>query len=356
MPTNKNAMTRYKILDELLSSRYHNYSLDDLTEEVCNRLSELYPDTDGVGRRQIQKDIYYLEYEGPFLADIERYDVGGYDPKRQKSVVKHCLRYSNPGYSIFKKEMSDDEKYLLSQVMSLLGQFDGLPDFEELENLRLYLGVRQNDCQIVSFTKNPLEGSNLFGELFTAISQKQVIELQYHTFADQETIRKTNLHPYMLREYNRRWYLIAAAERDGKLLCFGLERINDLTPLPSHKYMPYEGEINEYFEDVIGVTVHEDSPVYQIVFWVSNKSKDYVATKPLHESQRTLRPDRVAALREQYPNLHEGQFFMMECRENYELYRELIGFGKELVVLEPSLIKETIIEKISEQLEAYKKQ
>ena len=29
MPTNKNAMTRYKILDNLLSSRYHNYSIDD---------------------------------------------------------------------------------------------------------------------------------------------------------------------------------------------------------------------------------------------------------------------------------------------------------------------------------------
>lgn len=34
MPANKNAMTRYKILDDLLSNRYHNYSLDDLTEEV----------------------------------------------------------------------------------------------------------------------------------------------------------------------------------------------------------------------------------------------------------------------------------------------------------------------------------
>ena len=30
MPANKNAMTRYKILDDLLSNRYHNYSLDDL--------------------------------------------------------------------------------------------------------------------------------------------------------------------------------------------------------------------------------------------------------------------------------------------------------------------------------------
>ena len=39
MPANKNAMTRYKILDGLLSNRYHNYSLDDLTEEVNYRLS-----------------------------------------------------------------------------------------------------------------------------------------------------------------------------------------------------------------------------------------------------------------------------------------------------------------------------
>lgn len=77
MPKNKNALTRYKILDELLSNRYHNYSLDDLTEEVCNRLSEIEPDTDGVSRRTIEKDIEYLEYKGPFTGvDIERYYIG----------------------------------------------------------------------------------------------------------------------------------------------------------------------------------------------------------------------------------------------------------------------------------------
>ena len=41
MPANKNAMTRYKILDELLSSRYHNYSLDDLTEEEADPKGQL---------------------------------------------------------------------------------------------------------------------------------------------------------------------------------------------------------------------------------------------------------------------------------------------------------------------------
>lgn len=32
-------MTRYKILDELLSDRYHDYTLDDLTNIVNYRLA-----------------------------------------------------------------------------------------------------------------------------------------------------------------------------------------------------------------------------------------------------------------------------------------------------------------------------
>ena len=354
MPTNKNAMTRYQILDELLSSRYHNYSLDDLTEEVSDRLVELYPKSNGVCRRQIQKDIHYMESEGPFLAEIERYDVEGYDVEKQKNVIKHCLRYSQPGFSIFKKTMSDDEKYLLSEVMSLLGQFDGLPNLEELENLRLYLGLWRNNKKIVSFTKNPLENSNLFGELFTAISQKQVIELHYHLFSSPE-VKKVNLHPYLLKEYNRRWYLISSAESDGKLLTFALDRINDVVPLPAHKYIPFDGDIEEHFEDVIGITVKEDNPVLKIVFWVSEKSKDYVLTKPIHESQRTLHPDRIASLRQNYPQLEGGIFLLIECRENYELIRELTSFGKDLIVLEPSELTNAVFERISGMNEEYGK-
>ncbi|MBQ3129900.1 MAG: hypothetical protein IJC23_03305 [Bacteroidaceae bacterium] len=60
MPANKNAMTRYKILDDLLSNRYHNYSLGEQMEKVNYRLSEMYPDTNGVIKRTIEKDFFYF--------------------------------------------------------------------------------------------------------------------------------------------------------------------------------------------------------------------------------------------------------------------------------------------------------
>ena len=74
----------------------------------------------------------------------------------------------------------------------MLGQFEGLPNLDRLEGLRLGLGNNRNEKQIISFTKNPLENSNLLGELFTAISQKQVIELHYHVFSRPDEDLKIN--------------------------------------------------------------------------------------------------------------------------------------------------------------------
>lgn len=347
-------MTRYKILDELLSNRYHNYSLDDLTVEVNKRLEELYPGSKGVGRRTIEKDIVYLEYEGPFLVEIERYSVPWFNGEKQKSYVKRCLRYAQPSFSIFKKDLSDDEKYLLKEALSLLGQFDGLPNLDALEGLRLGLGVKRNDRTIISLAKNPLENSSLLGELFTAISQHQVVELHYHKFSAPQKELTANVHPYLLKEYNRRWYLFCSAETDGKFLCFGLDRIDKVTPLPSHEYLEYQGNINEEFEDIIGVTINSESPVHNITFWVSDVSKDYVATKPVHESQRNIIGQREAELRQTYPMLQNGRFFRIDCKENYELIRELMSFGKNLIVLAPTAIREKIEKRLAEMTETYK--
>ena len=75
MPKNKNAMTRYKILDELLSNRYHDYTLDDLTDIVNDRLAVL--GIEPIVRRTLEKDIQGLEYDSDFLVEIERYTVNG---------------------------------------------------------------------------------------------------------------------------------------------------------------------------------------------------------------------------------------------------------------------------------------
>jgi len=353
MGLTKQKLARLKILDKLLSSRYHHYSTEDLAEEVSRIMVELDPTSDGIIQRTIQKDIKYLREEWPEFVDIEEYKVPVFNKEKQKTVTKHCVRYANPGFSLFKKELSDDEIYLLNEALSLLGQFDGLPNLEALEGLRISLGVRYTDKKIISFTKNPIHESSILGELFTAISHKQVIELRYHKFNDSNSDLVIILHPYLLKEYNRRWYLFASTE-DGKLLTFGLERILSIASMPNLKYQEYEGDINERFEDIIGITLYEDAPLQKIYFWVSAKMRAYIDTKPLHESQRGLSNTKEYELSEKYPSLIGGKFYCLECKRNPELIRELTSFGEELIVLEPTDIQESVVNRITLMQERYK--
>lgn len=354
MPTNKNAMTRYKILDDLLSNRYHNYSLDDLTEEVNRRLSELYPDTNGVVRRTIEKDLYYIECEGPFMAEIERYTTASYNPKKNRTYSKQCLRYADPSYSIFKKDLSDDEEYLLCEALSLLGHFEGLPNLDALEGLRLGLGVKKDERKIISFTKNPQQNSSILGQLFTCISQKQVVKLSYHRFQTPEEVKDIIVYPYLLKEYNHRWFLYCQAETGKRLLCYSLDRINNVEPLPSHKYVDYKGSINDIFNEIVGVTYQYGTPILHIIIWVSDVSKDYVLTKPIHASQKEITGEKNKILRRRYP-FDGGMFFSLDCKDNYELERELTSFGKELVVLQPIELQDKIWNKILGIYEIYSK-
>lgn len=61
----------------------------------------------------------------------------------------------------------------------------------------------------------------------------------------------------------------------------------------------------ERFEEIIGVTYNEDNPLQNIIIWVSENSKDYVITKPIHGSQRTIKGERDSQLRDVYPHLKE---------------------------------------------------
>lgn len=352
MPANKNALTRYKILDELLSDRYHCYTLDDLTEKVNDRLASL--GIEPVVRRSIEKDIKYLELDSEFMVEIERYTAYGefsYDKESQKVKTKRCLRYLDPSFSIFKKALSSDEKYLLKELLSLVGQFDGLPFLGTLEDMQNRLKV-SDGTKIISLSKNPLEGSNLFGELFLSISHQQVIRITYHTFKKKDYSSNIILSPYLLKEYNRRWFLIGAAE-DGKLLTFGLDQIDSVTTLPSNSYVPYDGNIEDYYEDVIGVTHYVDRPVEHIVFWVNQNSKNYVLSKPLHESQRHYSGKSKEAFSNEYPLLKDGEFFSIDVIPNYEMIRELMSFGEDLIVLSPSTIRSEIISRLKNNLKIY---
>lgn len=320
MPTNKNALIRYKYLDKLLSDRHHYYTIRDLTDKVNDMMDRDELDTHVV-KRTIEKDLWAMQC-APFSAPIESIERNG----------RNIYRYSDSSFSIFSEELSSEERHLLNEVLSTLGQFEGLAHFEWLEKFKIGLGLEERR-QIISFSNNPyLKNSNLLGTVFDYISNEVVINLAYHTFKDK-TIRSIVFHPYMLKQYHDRWFLLGAADSDNKILTFALDRIDEAEPLPEKKYIKCPENLSEHFEDIVGVTFYEDRPIEHILCWVSDNSKDYVDTKPIHGSYTLIKGDAESQLRIEYSQLQGGMFFTLDCINNYELIRMLCSFGKDLIVL-----------------------
>lgn len=292
-------------------------------------------------KRCIETDIEDLQ-DAPFNAPIEEFEWNG----------KTCLRYKK-GFSIFKEELTREEINLLREVLSTIGQFQGLDHFEWLDRMKSDLGLKAKK-QIISFSNNPyLQNSNLLGTLFDVISNEVVISLSYHTFTDA-TIRTIDFHPYLLKQYNDRWFLIGAADSDKKILTFALDRIDKVEPQLEKKYVGCPENLTQRFEDIVGVTLYEDRPVEHILCWVSDASMNYITTKPIHESQVQIRGEKNLLLRSEYPQLQGGMFFTLDCINNFELIRELCSYGKELIVLRSDgIVVEDVRKRVNEMLEQY---
>lgn len=60
MPANKNALIRYKTIDNCLRNRYRRWTLDDLVEACSDALYDMEGITKGVCARTVQMDIQIM--------------------------------------------------------------------------------------------------------------------------------------------------------------------------------------------------------------------------------------------------------------------------------------------------------
>ena len=189
-----------------------------------------------------------------------------------------------------------------------------------------------DSSSVVSFQSNPdLKGISLFGDLLSAIINKKVLKLTYAPFGkDSFTDR---IYPYYLKQFNDRWYLIAQAVGYETFGHYALDRIESFEEI-NMPYKESEVDFEEYFDDVIGVTVPEHDEPVDVILSVSNNRYNYIKTKPLHLSQRELGEDNG------YTRIS------INVKINKELIALLLSFGSDIEVLAPASLRAEIAKNI----------
>ena len=373
MPSNKNAVIRYMYLDQMLSDRYHKYTCEDLLVKVNERLEFAgYPTIGGdrsdydryikSGKRVIQLDIQALQ-EAPFNMVIdcsERIDGAP------------VYRYADQTQSLFSKQISDDEKRLLQEVLNTLGQFSGLDNFEWLHDLQDKLNDKRSfgrgeyelderqGRKIISFSTNEyLVGKDYLGLLFSLISNKKVVDVAYQPFGQEE--RVIRLYPYLLKQYNDRWYLIGTplgteqkAYRKDFYVNLPLDRMNSIQAVEGLEYIECEEGFEERYEDIIGVTYYDKKPD-KVILAVKESFCEYVETSPLHGSQTRLRAEEQAKMHARYPALEGYSFYMLELRLNREFYSTVYRLCPEVVIVSPEEVRDKMAADYSQIIDTIKK-
>ena len=327
MPKTKSAGVRIKVIDQCLSDHKRKYSTAMIFQR-CNEELERKDFPKITAMNSIRSDMEQIERVYPG-ADVESYREG-------RNIF---YRYADPAFSIFKTPMKTDEIIQLTQTLRLLRRFKGMPQFnwvnEIAERLGASLKLDEATDEIVGFDENlDLEGMDNFTPLFNAIVDKQPLKLTYQSFRmdSKETIV---VHPYYLKQYNKRWFLIAWNDEKDFMANYAFDRIKGIEDAKVD-YKPTDVNFFDYFEDMIGVSKDTRTEPKTVKLWVSAEQWPYIRTKPLHGATQ-----RLVSLDE------KGAIITIEVYLNYELEQQILSFGEKVKVLEPVELKNRIRERLA---------
>ena len=335
MPTNRNALIRYKTIDHCLQNRFRKWTLDDLIDTVSDTLYEYEGIDKGISKRTVQTDI-----------QIMRSDKLGYNAPIVVKDKKYYT-YQDPKYSITNIPLTNQDLSHLTEAVEFLKQFQGFSHFKALGGMVQKLedhiyASKQKKHSVIDFDVNPnLKGLDYLDQIYKAIIKKQVIKVSYQSFGAEKP-SEVEFHPYLLKEYDNRWYMLGRKSSHSSIVNYALDRIQDIEILPHKYYLENDSfDPETYYKDVIGVTVKDEMVTEEIIFRVNERNAQYIITKPIHTSQRMIESNE------------KGVCFQLTMKINFEIERFFLGYGKEIEILAPEKLRNSIAANLREALNNY---
>ena len=198
----------------------------------------------------------------------------------------------------------------------------------------------RDTLKYISFdTGGGLKGIENLKPLLKAIKESKKISFRHYNFQTDKS-KKFTLKPYLLKEYQNRWYIVGIPAGMGEFRTFGIERIDKLEVKAETFKRDQKLNPAEVFRQTIGV-VYSHSTVQTVVLSFTANQGKYVKTLPLHTSQKVLIDD-------------ENEYQVsLEVIPNYELTQQILKHGETVKVLEPASLVKDVQNIMKRTLEKY---
>lgn len=334
MPKNKDAASRYRIIDNCINNKQRPFPTKAYLAAKCSTLLDR-----DISESTIEKDIRVMKKPAPI----------GFDAPIVYSKLKKGYTYSEIGFSIAELNLEDKEWESLNFAAQLLYQYKEVPIFANFKaaieriNARFDLGFLTEEPivnELVQFEKAvDTKGMECINGIYEAIKESYSLSFNYHNIYKKEH-KSYTLVPYLLKEHRNRWYLIGWREDKKQYATFGLDRISDLEvqQVKQKKRLDFNPSI--FFQYATGIMEGNYKPS-QIELTIQKPISELVLLEPLHETQALL------------GQTENGIKISLTVLVNEEFYLKLLGMGPFCVVNKPASVKKKMKSFVEQMLESY---
>lgn len=182
-------------------------------------------------------------------------------------------------------------------------------------------------------------GQKYLVSVMQAMLDDAVMELRYRKYLREEELR--HIRPYAVKEFAKRWYVVAWSLEASALRVYAMDRILSLQPTGEKFRMPKDFQVDRLFEASYGVYLPEDDPPVIVKLRTTLREAAYLQDLPLHPSQMFL-------------GMEDGHcLFALRVIPNPNLVMELCRHGSGLEVLEPASLREQVRQELRNALKLY---
>ena len=172
-----------------------------------------------------------------------------------------------------------------------------------------------------------------------AIGASEKIRFTYAGFNRSRAETDIMFHPYFVKRYKQRWYMVGLREKTADIRTYALDRVKEMKLVSSNFTMPEDLDPAQFFDNIVGITLTK-APVRIVKIRTTPQQAKYFRALPLHHSQQE-------ELHDQY------SIFTYRLKLNYELVHELLSCGAGVTVLAPKELQVMITEELRRSLSQY---
>ena len=183
-------------------------------------------------------------------------------------------------------------------------------------------------------------GQKWLVSVMQAMLDNTEMELHYRKYlSEEEEVR--HIRPYAVKEFAKRWYIVAYSVEASSLRVYAMDRILSLTPTGEKFRMPKGFQVDELFESSYGIYLPEGEEPVLVKLRTTLREAAYLQDLPLHPSQVFLGEKDGFCL------------FALRVIPNPNFLMELVKHGKRLEILEPASLREQVQQELRNALNLY---